>query len=373
MFRPSTFRDVWTPGPADILAGKSRGRAQILLPHDTRLARPALVMGIAGLDAHMVSREVAGGVEFDLPDKVFGQLSRGRWIQDKAEIRLVLVLDKCPAFPHPGLPFDLDLPSDAQLHYQPALTPEEIDERSVRPEEVVGSYAVYGRFGKFGHLYPGRWTDARGETCKAEIAWDGRQLRLVLPQKWTEADSRAWPVTKNLTFGHDGTPLTQYSWSGNYCTANGASANGYSAPATANITGMACCCDVNPAQQFTLGVHSDNTKPNTVLADTGGGVSPTSKAWSADQTLDAPYGMTLNQKLWLAWHQANTVINHYYDAATGYKYYYDVFTYVHGSLPAAPTTLSGNARIWGLRATYEAAAGGASIPVLMSSQRRWRN
>lgn len=360
MFRPSTYSDIWTPTAPDILAGKSQGRAGILLPHDTRFARPALVMGVAGLDAEMVSREIDGGVEFDLPLKTFGQLSRARWVSDATQTRLMLAIDKCPMFPHPGVPIDLALPPDAVLHYQAALTQQKIDERSFRSEEVVGSYAIYGRHGKLGHLYPGWWTDARGEKCKAEIAWDSRQLRLALPQKWMQADSRAWPVTKNLTFGHDGTPGTENSWSGNYCLANGSSANGYSAPATANITGMAVCCNVNPAQQITLGVYADNTKPAAVLADTGGGNTPTTKAWTADQALDAPYGMTSGQKVWLAFHQPNTIVVHYYDSATGYKYYYDTATYDHRSLPAAPTTLSGNARIWGLRATYEEAAGGGA-------------
>ena len=354
MFQPNTYRNDWHAAAPDLLAGRSRGRAGILLPWDTRKVRPVLTMGIGGLDAEMAAREVGGGVEFDLPDKVFGQLSRARWESDEKQTRLVLVLDRCPTFPHPGLPIDLGLPPDAKLYYQPALTPQEIEMGAERPEEVIGSWAIYGKFGKLGHLYPGWWTDARGERCKAVLRWDGVQLWLELPQAWMQSDSRAWPVTKNATLGWTGTGGSSDTLNGRvrgfgpFQIAEGGTAT------SVNIYGIAGGYDQ------ALGIYGDTSGvPVTWLGDTANIAPWVGTTWSGDKNLDSSVALTANTPYWLA--SFSVYIRYYYDTVAGFTLYYKSATYNNdGVLPSpfgsSPSSLA-DSKV-SIYATYTPAAAG---------------
>ena len=102
--------------------------------------------------------------------------------------------------------------------YQPALTQQEIDEGAIRPENVVGSYAVYAseqktnwkggkeyKVGKVGHIYRPKIYDASGAECWGILSVDKEagKLSVEIPQEFL--DKAVYPVVVDPTFGYTGT------------------------------------------------------------------------------------------------------------------------------------------------------------------------
>jgi hypothetical protein len=101
------------------------------------------------------------------------------------------------------------------FYYQPALTQKEIDEGASRPENVVGSYAVYHaikggmnradgmeyKTGKAFHIYRPKVTDANGVETWAELNIDEASglLSVTVDQKWLER--AVYPVVVDPTLG----------------------------------------------------------------------------------------------------------------------------------------------------------------------------
>lgn len=107
--------------------------------------------------------------------------------------------------------------------YQPELTQEEKDQGASRPENVVGSYAVYAsenkanyvggkeyKCGKVGHIYRPRIEDAEGNWVWGELHIDTQKglLTVAIPQEFL--DNAVYPVrhAAGLTFGYTTTGAT---------------------------------------------------------------------------------------------------------------------------------------------------------------------
>lgn len=107
-----------------------------------------------------------------------------------------------------------------KFYYQPELTPQEIAEGSVRPDNVVGSYAVYHatrtnmhrnkadaekyKCGKAFHIYRPKITDAEGHWIWGELSLDEQAgtLTTTIPQDFL--DSAVYPVsTGTSNFGYE--------------------------------------------------------------------------------------------------------------------------------------------------------------------------
>lgn len=114
-----------------------------------------------------------------------------------------------------------------EFHYQPALTQEQIDRKIVRPDNVVGSYAVYcnqsGHYkdadgntkvnyqtGKLLHIYRPLCTDAKGNTTWAELLIEKGTLTITIPQKYL--DNAVYPVTLDPTFGYTSVGASEDGW-----------------------------------------------------------------------------------------------------------------------------------------------------------------
>lgn len=117
--------------------------------------------------------------------------------------------------------FDWELTGSAGLsfYYQPALTQDEINGGCVRPDNVVGSYAVYCdkahhikdstgktlvnyRVGKLCHIYRPLCYDSKGTKVWGELLIESGTLRITIPQKFL--DDAVYPVTLDPTiFGDD--------------------------------------------------------------------------------------------------------------------------------------------------------------------------
>ena len=101
--------------------------------------------------------------------------------------------------------------------YQPTLTQKEINEGTSRPENVVGSYAVYhsektGDFspaggknykaGKAFHIYRPKVTDAVGKEIWGELSIDLLSGILGITLNQAFLDTAVYPVTVDPTFGY---------------------------------------------------------------------------------------------------------------------------------------------------------------------------
>lgn len=99
--------------------------------------------------------------------------------------------------------------------YQPPLTKEEIKSGNERPDNVVGSYAVYAsekktnfvggkeyKTGKIGHIYRPKIVDSAGKEVWGVLNIDGNTLSVTIPQKFL--DKATYPVrhAAGLTFGY---------------------------------------------------------------------------------------------------------------------------------------------------------------------------
>jgi hypothetical protein len=105
---------------------------------------------------------------------------------------------------------------ELDFFYQPPLTPEEIEQGAERPENVVGSYAVYHKTkggmnradgmeyktGKAFHIYRPKVKDANGVEVWGELNIDEakRELTVTVPQEFL--DSAVYPVVVDPTFGY---------------------------------------------------------------------------------------------------------------------------------------------------------------------------
>ena len=99
--------------------------------------------------------------------------------------------------------------------YQPALTQAEIDEGQFRPENVVGSYAVYCsenkinltggklyRTGKFGHIYRPKIIDSIGKSIWGVLNIDVPLGLLTITIDQSFLDIAVYPVFIDPTFGY---------------------------------------------------------------------------------------------------------------------------------------------------------------------------
>jgi RHS repeat-associated protein len=111
--------------------------------------------------------------------------------------------------------FSIDGTSDLNFFKQRALTEQEIADGAIRPENVVGSYAVYHKTkrdhvegetnygtGKVFHIYRPKVTDATGENDWGELSYDEKSgtLSVTVPQDFL--DKATYPVIVDPTFGY---------------------------------------------------------------------------------------------------------------------------------------------------------------------------
>ena len=121
-----------------------------------------------------------------------------------------IILDEIPATN--VFEFTIEGAEDLDFFYQPALTDEESAEGAVRPENVIGSYAVYHKTkanhrvgdtnyatGKAYHIYRPKAFAADGAEVWAELSYSDGVLAVTVPQEWLE--KAAYPVVVDPTIG----------------------------------------------------------------------------------------------------------------------------------------------------------------------------
>lgn len=119
------------------------------------------------------------------------------------------------------LVYDITFSAGVEFFYQGELTSSEIAEGVIRPENVVGSYAVYCnkkhnkyKTGKLFHIYRQFVVDANGAKEWCDMEYKDGKLTVTLPKAFM--DKAVYPVRLDPTFGYN----TAGGSSTNYTTAN---------------------------------------------------------------------------------------------------------------------------------------------------------
>lgn len=168
------------------------------------------------------------------------------------------------------------------FYYQPALTQEEIDEGASRPDNVIGSYAVYHatqggmnradgmeyKTGKAFHIYRPQATDDTGKQvwCDLHIDTDTGVLTVTVPQDFL--DSAIYPIVVDPTFGYTSVGAsTVFSIRTNggfdYTVRHG---NGISAPESGNVTQVDVALETitnSASVDYTAFVNTEDTTANS--------------------------------------------------------------------------------------------------------------
>ena len=181
---------------------------------------------------------------------------------------------------------------ELDFFYQPELTQGEIDEGAQRPENVVGSYAVYHKTkknnivggkeyktGKFCHIYRPKAIDANGveQWCDLNIDEKKKELTVTVPQDFL--DSATYPVVVDPTFGYTSVGATIISSS-----ADTIRAIAQTAPENGTLTSVTFYNgnNVNDDGPSKVGVYlrDGNSADSHTLIGSSSEISPhTNSAW----------------------------------------------------------------------------------------------
>lgn len=251
--------------------------------------------------------------------------------------------------------------------YQPALTAEEIAESAERPENVVGSYAVYhatrrgnltgGKAygtGKAFHIYRPSIKDAADVTawCDLELDTENNTARITIPQAFL--DAATYPVIVDPDFGY--TSVGASTTGGN---ANELKGVPLTAPASGTLDSVSAWCAINSA--------GNHVKCLLALASTGAiltnGIGAavsiptgTPPASAAASTMASPPAITGSTAYIAALVLEGFTSRLYYDAGSAGDSYAETNDYAS---PATLGTTPGNDKVWSIFFTYTA-SGGAS-------------
>jgi len=188
--------------------------------------------------------------------------------------------------------------------YQSSLTQKEIDDGHVRPENIVGSYAVYHsekngdysqaggknyRAGKAFHIYRPKVTDVVGKEIWGElnIDTDSGILSVTIDQAFL--DTAIYPLIIDPTFGYTTAGASSTSISNNQLLGSIFD----SSSDTKTATSLTVSCDeVTGFHSYFKGVLVLHSNLNIVTNGVGGAVeAPTTKGWKTS-TFSTPPNVT---------------------------------------------------------------------------------
>lgn len=262
---------------------------------------------------------------------------------------------------------------DFHFFYQPELTAEEIAEGALRPDNVVGSYAVYHKTkanhrvgstnyatGKAFHIYRPKAIDANGAEVWAELSYVNGVLSVTVPQSFL--DDAVYPLKVDPTFGYTtvgATPLARTS--ANVSRGDETTADTYTAASgdTVTLLSIYAQCTVSGSGSIGFAVYalaagsmSGATRLTTEQTIT---INSTTAQWFNSSALST--SMTAGVQYTTAagnWNKGTcTALNVFYDSFVG------MGTGSTGALPATYTRVSSDSTHPSMYATYTASGGGS--------------
>lgn len=162
---------------------------------------------------------------------------------------------------------------DYDFMYQPPLTDEEIKAGDVRPEDIVGSYAVYHKTlkdnefltGKAFHIKRPKISDDSGDWTWGELGFETKTCTLTVYVPYTFLDSAIYPVRVDPTLG-----FTSMGGSNSTVLLNTVATTYATSTENGTVTTISLGIDGNGAGTVNVkGVIYDNTLNNNALITNG--------------------------------------------------------------------------------------------------------
>lgn len=250
-----------------------------------------------------------------------------------------------------------------EFYYQPALTEEEIANGDERPENVVGSYAIYktGNYGKkdyttgkVGHIYRPKIYDARGSWVWGELSIDPEagKLRVTIPPMFLVRAKYPVYHAAGLTFGYTTVGATSANFTGSIGSiATGAAGTISSLHFYGRKQGGGGAISLYAALYGVTG-----TTPTTLLTSETAAVSLTTTVqWRTVNV--TPYVSPGAANYSIAQGGRSSGITYYSDAGAANQLCTGTMT---GAWPAGGWATAYQSRIMSAYATYTAPGGGTS-------------
>jgi hypothetical protein len=232
---------------------------------------------------------------------------------------------------------------DFDFWYQLALTQEEIEQGAERPENVVGSYAVYHKtnrnhrvgstnytIGKAFHIYRPKAIDAGGVEVWAQLDYKDGILSVTVPQKFL--DEAVYPVVVDPTFGYTTQGASQQDLSHDHAHTDYGRAIALKATLTESgeitkITSYITCVSEREAKAKS-GIFEYSTSTGSVLTNgKTGEINVTTTGWkdmtfATNPTLSADdyFLITKGETKTTASYSDNTLLNYDTGGASGDSY-----------------------------------------------------
>lgn len=260
---------------------------------------------------------------------------------------------------------------DFNFYYQPELTEEEIAEGAERPENVVGSYAVYHKTkanhrvsdtnyatGKVFHIYRPKAIDANGLTIWVELKYQNGLLSVIIPPIFLK--NASYPVVVDPTFGYTSLAATGASLTGNTIRLS----TTWTMPENGDVTQLTIQ-NANTAGVTLRPVIYNDSDDTLVTAGAQASFAATADTTcgnASNEQQNAPISATLSASTnydFGPWH--SSTIRFCYDTGT-HELRGDAFTYHATNPPSNPfvedSTLT--SRNYAIYATYTASGGGST-------------
>ena len=206
---------------------------------------------------------------------------------------------------------------DVKFLYQPELTEKEKEEGVKRPENVVGSYAVYAetpktnwtdgkeyKCGKIGHIYRPKLIDSKGKETWADLHIENGRYEVTIPEEFY--NNAIYPIRSNDTFGYIGEGGTGSNITVNYllgCLFAGKNGTG-------NSMSMYCQHFLSTEGDFKMGLYKESDQ--SLVGSTAEVHTPSSADWVTTDFIDSPEVEAVNY--YLSGFIGNAYVLHYFDA-----------------------------------------------------------
>jgi hypothetical protein len=245
--------------------------------------------------------------------------------------------------------------------YQPPLTQEEIDQGAQRPENVVGSYAVYHKTkggmndavgmeykaGKAFHVYRPHVVDSNNNETWGTLSLDEQTGILTISVDQTWLNNAVYPVVVDPTFGYTsvgGTPQEN--------TTERIYYQKFALPEAGTIESLSQHT-ATPTYETTLAIYDDSATAN-LLAQTDG-FTPSADTWNTEN-LQSSYSASADDYILYI---TKAGVSFMYDSSSDKYAGWNNNTYPHTpSTQSLPDELDWNISIY---ATYTASASDLSV------------
>jgi len=243
-----------------------------------------------------------------------------------------VVLNKKPAFENDEemyfTTYTVENAEQYQFWYQPPMTDEEIADGYSRPDDIVGSYAVYKKddafneTGKVMHIYRPRIEDANGDWVYGNLRYEDGMLEVATPIEFLE--KAKYPVRIDPTLGYTTVGATTYNNWNFWCEVGVMTEHGVLASSSAYIGSSAIV-----ERQFGIydaavaetgfpnraGEHLYHTV-NDLIATSATGNVIGGLGWESE---DYTANLEAENEYWTCIQDNPTALNAYYDASPDSK------------------------------------------------------